>query len=157
MVAGCSTSRCHVNELVETPETRQSIIDAEHLRLLSIAHYITGGLAILFASMFIFHFVIFFVLGSDPNFFPPPKPGQPPFPDQAFRMMGAAIGIFILLGWSFGALTIYVGRCIKRRAHRGLSLTVACLNLIFLPLGTLLGVASLMVLTRSTVKASYDV
>ena len=125
--------------------------------MLALGHYITGGLCILFASMFIFHFVIFFVLASDPQFFPPPSPGHPAPPDGMFRIMGGAIGIFILLGWTFGGLTIFVGRCIKRRVRRSLSLIVACLNLLFLPVGTLLGVASLMVLTRSSVKRAYEV
>ena len=144
-----------MNETI-APQTRQSIIDAEHLRLLAVAHYVSGGLTILFSSLFIFHFLIFFVIGSDPNLMPPPKPGHNQAADQVFRMMGAIIGVFILLGWSFGALTIYVGNSIKRRARRPLSLVVACLNLVFLPVGTLLGVASLIVLTRSSVKQLYD-
>ena len=37
--------------------TMQWVRDDEHLRLLSIFHYIVGGLAILFSSFFIFHVV----------------------------------------------------------------------------------------------------
>ena len=142
---------------VEAPaDMRQSIIDEEHLRLLSLGHYITGGLCVLFASMFIIHFVMLVVMASDPNFFPPPKPGQPGPPDGAFRIFGIVIGVFILLGWTFGGLTIYVGRCIKRRGRRSLSLVMACLNLLFIPVGTILGVASIMVLTRPSVKRAYE-
>jgi hypothetical protein len=145
-----------MNNVAISAEARQAIIDEEQLRLLSIAHYITGGLCILFASMFIFHFVFFFVLAGDPHFFPPPKPGYPAPPEAIFRVMGAVLGVFILLGWAFGALTIYVGRCIKRRAKRGLTLVVACVNLLFIPVGTLMGVATIMVLSRSSVKGTYE-
>lgn len=137
-------------------EARQQVIDEEHLRLLSIGHYVTGGLCILFASMFIFHFVVFFVMASDPNFFPPPKPGHPQPPDAMFHVMGTMIGIFILLGWTFGGLTIYAGRCIKRRVNRAFSLVMACINLLFLPVGTLLGVATVMVLSKPSVKRMYE-
>lgn len=145
-----------MNSLAVSAEARQAIIDEEHLRLLSIGHYVTGGLCILFASMFILHFVMFFVMAGDPSFFPPPKPGQPGPPEGMFRAMGAMIGIFILLGWTFGGLTIYVGRCIKRRVRRGLSLVIACVNLLFIPVGTLLGVATVMVLSRASVKRAYE-
>ena len=136
--------------------SRQAIIDEEQLRLLSIGHYITGGLCILFASFFIFHFVFLFVLAGDPGFLPPPKTGNPAPPDGFFRLLGGIVGLFILLGWSFGALTIFVGRCIARGARRGLSLVVACVNLMFMPLGTLLGVATIMVLSRASVRKLYD-
>ena len=144
---------------IEVPtEARQAIIDEEHMRLLSIAHYIVGTLCILFASMFIFHFIIFFVMAGNPQFFPPPSPGHPGGPPEAVaRIMGGIVGIFILLGWAFGGLTIYVGRCIKRRVKRGLTLVVAWLNLLLLPVGTLLGISTIMVLSRSSVKRAYEV
>ena len=146
-----------MNNVAVSAEARQTIIDEEHLRLLAIGHYVTGGLCILFASMFIFHFVFFFVMAGDPGFFPPPRPGQPARPEGMFRVMGGVLGLFILLGWAFGGLTIYVGRCIRNRVKRGLSLVVACVNLLFLPAGTLLGVATIMVLSRSSVRSAYEV
>jgi hypothetical protein len=152
-----SVVKPHMNSDAVSDEARKAILDEEHLRLLSIGHYIAGGLCILFASIFIFHFVMFFFVASNPQFFPPVQPGHPGPPQGLFRAMGAVIGVFILLGWTFGGLTIYVGRCIKRRVKRGLSLVIACVNLLFIPVGTLLGVASLMVLTRSSVKKGYEV
>jgi hypothetical protein len=71
--------------------------------------------------------------------------------------MGALIGLLILVGWAVGGLTIYVGRCIKRRVGRTVSLVMACVHLVFMPVGTLLGVATIMVLTRASVKKAYDV
>jgi nitrate reductase gamma subunit len=145
-----------MNSVAVSPETRQSIIDEEQLRLLVIGHYICGALEILFASMFIFHFVLMVFMASDPQFFPQ-QPNQQAPPEGMFLAFGVFLGIFILLGWAFGGLTIYAGRCIKRRTNRTRSLIVACLNLLFLPVGTILGIASIMVLTRPSVKSAYEV
>jgi hypothetical protein len=50
-------------------EMREQIIDEEHLRLLTIGHYIAGGTHIAFASLFIFHFVFMLVAASHPEMF----------------------------------------------------------------------------------------
>lgn len=136
--------------MAATPLERSAIIDEEHLRLLALGHVIDGVLVILFSSMFLLHVAMFLFMPF------PVEQGVDAPPDGMFRLMGAVLGVFVLLGWAFGALTIYSGRCIKRRMKRNLSLVVACLNLLFLPVGTLLGVASLMVLTRPSVRALYE-
>jgi nitrate reductase gamma subunit len=146
-----------MNTAAVEPEARQAIVDEEQLRLLSIAHYIDGGLCIAFFSMFIFHFVFFLFIGSNPQFFPAPGANHPGPPEGMFQVLSAILGVIILLGWAFGGLTIFVGRCIKRRVKRGLTLVVACVNLVFLPRGTLLGVATIIVLSRSSVKRAYGV
>jgi hypothetical protein len=114
-----------------------------------LGHYIVGTLVILFASMFILHFLMFVFMP-----FPAGEGADAP-PEGFLRIMGLVFGLFILLGWTFGALTLFAGRCLKRRSRRAFVITMACLNLLFLPLGTLLGVATLMVLTRPSVKAAY--
>ncbi len=105
---------------MEIPQqARQRIIDEEHLRLLSIGHYIVGGLCIAFASIFIFHFAFLTVMAANPDFFAGPSGHHSAPPDGVMRVFAIVIGLFILAGWTFGGLTIYVGRCIKRRTHRG--------------------------------------
>jgi hypothetical protein len=140
----------------EAPEqSREEIIDEEHLRLLTIGHYITGGLCIAFASIFIFHFVFIALMAANPDLFSTPSGQQVAPPDGVMRVFAIVIGLFILAGWSFGGLTIYVGRCIKHRARRTLTFVVACLNTIFIPVGTVLGVSTLIVLSRPSVKRLY--
>ena len=106
-----------MNSVPISDEVRSSIIDAEHLRLLSLGHYIVGGLEILFSSIFIFHFVMFFFVASDPQFFPPPETGAARATAGNVPSHGRSDRTAILAGWTFGALTIYVGRSIKR-AHK---------------------------------------
>lgn len=141
---------------MEIPQqARDDIIDEEHLRLLSIGHYITGGICIAFASLFIFHFVFILVAALNPEMFA--GPGQSPQgpPDGVFKIFAVVIGMVILAGWTFGGLTIYAGHCIKRRVRRTLTFVMACLNTMFIPFGTVLGVFTLIVLSRPNVKRLY--
>jgi len=134
-------------------DVRDEIIDAEHLRLLSIAHYVDGILCIVFASFFILHFVLFAVMASNPEWM---AHGKSAPPDGLFKLFTAILGVFIIAGWTLGALTIYAGRCIRRRARRTFTFVMACINLVFIPIGTALGVCTLLVLTRPSVKRLYE-
>lgn len=131
---------------------RQQIIDEEHLRLLSVGYYIAGGLHIAFASIFIIHFAFFVFAASNPDLFPPGNGGPP---DAIFHVFAWVIGTFILLGWTFGALTIYAGRGIKYRSRRTFALVMAALNTVAIPVGTIVGVCGLIVLSRISVKRLY--
>jgi hypothetical protein len=77
---------------------------------------------------------------------PAPKPVNQGPPVIMFRIFAAVIGVIILLGWTFSALTIYAGRCVQKRNHRVFILVMAGLNCILIPWGTLLGIATFTVL-----------
>ena len=134
---------------------REQIIDEEHLRLLSIGFYIAGGLHVAFASMFIFHFIFFAAFAANPDMFPPGAQGNAVAPDAFFHVFLWVFGTFILMGWLFGALTIYAGRCVKSRSRRTLSMVMAALNTLAIPVGTIIGVCRLLVLSRASIKRLY--
>jgi hypothetical protein len=52
----------------------------------------------------------------------------------------------MLLGWTFGALTLYAGRSIQKRRHKALIYVMAAFNCMFIPYGTLLGVFTFIIL-----------
>jgi hypothetical protein len=142
---------------MDTPrDERERIIDEEHLRLLSIACYIAGGLHIAFASIFIFHFVFLVVFASHPGMMSPAPQGRGGPPEAMFYVFAWGLGIVILLGWLFGGMTIYAGRCIKARSRRAFSMVMAALNTLAMPVGTIVGVCGLMVLSRASVKQRYE-
>ncbi len=134
-------------------------IDREHLNLLSIFHFIVGAITILFSSIFIFHMVFMLVLAFNPEAFPgPPKvEGRPPqeFPFVLGLMMAIMTGCFVLTGWVLGGLTIYSGICLRRQRRRILSLVVAAIQCMFVPFGTVLGVFTIVVLMRDSVRRLY--
>jgi hypothetical protein len=97
--------------------------DEEHLRLLSIFHYIVGGLAGLFALFPIFHLILGLVFILAPEAFASKDEEPPPaFLGWFFVVFAAA---FILLGWIFAVFVIVTGRFLARHKHRLFCLVLA--------------------------------
>ena len=155
----CQTSRCLLvsnsgitSIMVSAPPIQQPNADIEHLKLLSIFHYVVGGMAVLFACFPIIHLVLglFFILA-------PEKMGQgsnqpPEFLGWFFVIFASC---FILIGWTVGALILTAGRFIARRKHYTFCFVIACLECLFMPFGTVLGVFTILVLNRPTVKEMF--
>jgi hypothetical protein len=130
--------------------------DAEHLRLLALFHYIGGGMIALFASFGLLHVGFGIMMLVNPNAFPSQGPSAPPPPPFMGWMMLIMGSVIVLLGWSAGAATIVSGRLISRRRAWLFSMIVAGLNCLWMPIGTILGVFTFIVLLRPTVKAAYE-
>lgn len=128
--------------------------DEEHLRYLQIGHYIIGGITALFSCMFIFHVVMGIVFVVSPDSFPDHGgKGPPPGFGWIFVVMG---GMAVLVGWTIAGLLITAGRMIGRRRRHTFCFIVAALACLMMPFGTVLGVFSLMVLNRPTVKLLFE-
>jgi hypothetical protein len=123
--------------------------DLEHLNLLSIFHYVVAGLTALFGC---FPFIHFFVgLGIATGAFDD-TPGEA-------RLLGVGLmvfaGLFILSGWALAASMFMTGRFLARRTHHTFCLAVAGIECIFMPFGTVLGVFTIIVLMRESVKVLF--
>jgi len=125
----------------------------EHLRLLSVFHYVVGGLAALFSMIPIIHLTIGTLMVS----------GK--LADQAKDAAPlAAIGwvmiviatVIILMGLTFAVCLILAGRNLARRTHYTFCLVMAAISCIFMPFGTVLGVLTLLVLMRDGVRDLFD-
>ncbi|MFZ5895051.1 MAG: hypothetical protein ACOY0T_28585 [Myxococcota bacterium] len=66
------------------------------------------------------------------------------------------MGAVTFLVWVKAGLVLFSGLSLRRGKHRTLSQVVAALCCLNVPLGTLLGVFTLMVLARPSVRAGYD-
>ena len=130
----------------------QQIIDNEHLTLLSIFHYVVGGMAAFFACIPILHLVsgLLFILA-------PEKFGHGSNQPAAFLgwLFVVFASIFILLGWIFAVLVLVAGRFIARRKHYTFCLVMACVECLLMPFGTVLGVFTIWVLNRQSVKGLF--
>ena len=134
----------------------QEIIDGEHLKLLSVFHYVKGALNILTSSFFIFHlvfFALFSKLAESPEF--AGEEFWSEFPFAIFTVFTIFFGVFILFGITFGILQILSGLSLKKRKNRIFSFIIAIVELIFVPYGTILGVLTIIVLQRDSVKNLY--
>jgi hypothetical protein len=133
--------------------TAQEIVDGEHLRVLAIVHYVFGALQALLSCILIVHFVLGLVLAIAPHV---QRDGGGQGPPAWFGLaLSAFAGCLMVAGWLFGGLTIYSGLCLKRRKHRSFSLVMAVINCLSIPFGTVLGVFTVLVLTRESVRNLY--
>lgn len=62
---------------------------------------------------------------------------------------------FFIVGQAISISVIVSGRFIKRRTRYKFSFVLACIACIFVPFGTVLGVFTIIVLSRDAVKAKY--
>ncbi len=127
--------------------------DREHLRLLSIFHYVYGGMVGLFSCFPILHVTVGIALASGAIPVPKNQPQIPAFAGWIFIVAGS---LFIIVGWTIAGLTIYAGRCLARRKNYILCLIVAGLECLFVPQGSVLGVCTLLVLLRPSVKPLFE-
>ncbi len=133
---------------------RQQIIDEEHLKMLSIFYYVLGGVNALLACIPFIHVTIGLVLlsiGSSTHIGAGDKP--PAIIGLLLVIIGGAV---ILLGWTLAALKIYAGYCISKRKKRIFCLVIAAISCLGIPIGTVLGVFTFIVLMRPSVKDLYS-
>jgi hypothetical protein len=126
--------------------------DLEHLRILSIFHYVVGGLTALFASFPIIHLAIGIFLIVAPEKIE--SGGEPPLEvvGWLFTLVG---GAFVIIGWAIALCIIVVGRFLARRRHYLFCLIIAGVECIFMPFGTVLGIFTIIVLSRESVKEMF--
>jgi hypothetical protein len=133
--------------------------DQEHLRLLALFHYILAGLAAVMACIPIFNMAVGFMFLTQPDFFKGP-PNQPPPPPEVFKTMGLVMigfsAAMIILGLLFAFCLFMSGKNLSRRRNYTFCLIIAGISCLCVPLGTVLGVFTLVVLLRPTVKTLFE-
>ena len=132
-----------------TEQERQSIVDGEHLKLLSIAYWVWGGIlaaySLFIAAYFLFIGFIFAAI---------PEGGDAPPAFFGWIFVVVAVAMLVIIGGIAG-LQIANGFWIRRRTHRVASMVVAGFTCASIPMGTMLGVFSFLVLARPSVRELY--
>ena len=129
--------------------------DESHLNTLAICHFIYSGMLALFGLFGLIYVVFGVILATASLSGGGGGPGGPP--PAAIGGVVAAIGGFITLFlWAKAGCVLYSGMSIKKRQRRTFSFVIACICCMNIPLGTALGVFTLVVLSRQSVKAIYD-
>jgi hypothetical protein len=135
----------------------QRAIDADHLNLLSIFHFVGAGLACLGMLFLMAHFAFMHFMFMNPTFWQNQK--QPPPPPQFFQMFNVFIWFYLFAGlWLLASviLNIISGICLRMRKCRTFSIVVSGLNCVHIPLGTILGIFTIVVLARDSVRELYE-
>jgi hypothetical protein len=124
--------------------------DEEHLRLLSIFHYVVAGIIALFSCIPLIHFFVGLAMATGAL-------DDQPAEIQMFGIFFMLFaGAFILGGWATAALVFIAGRNLAAHTRYTYCLVMAGVECIFMPFGTVLGVFTIIVLVRESVKRLFE-
>lgn len=133
----------------------EQAIDVEHVRLLAVFHYVVGGFTIAMSCMFLLHFVFGLIMMAS---------GMAIEGEGSARLAGASLGGLVamigltcaVVGWIYGGLTVYTGRCLQKYKHRTFTLVMSVLNCLQVPWGLVLGLLTIKVLLKDHVRECFE-
>jgi hypothetical protein len=131
----------------------QADIDSQHLKALSICHYVMAGLSALFSSIYLAIGIMFVASASTMS-----GGSGPPPPEFMGWLFVFIAGCAMLIGWTYAVLILLAGRFLAQRKHHLFCLIMAGVSCaVSVPIGTVLGVFTLIVLLRPSVKELFQV
>ena len=81
-------------------------------------------------------------------------------PPEALQFVGLVVAmvamLIILTGWGMAVCILFAGRFLSRRRHYTFCLIMAALSCMITPFGTVLGVFTIVVLMRPSVKLLFE-
>ena len=129
--------------------------DKEHLRLLAIFHYVVAGLAALFSFFPLLYTTIgtIFIFAARHG---TAKPGEE-LPPEFLGWIFAAIGsVLFLIGIAMAICILIAGQSLALCKRYWFALVMACIECVFIPFGTILGVFTIVVLSRESVRGLFS-
>lgn len=133
----------------------QRIADADHLRLLSIFHFVGAGFALLGLGFLAMHYLFFHAFFANPEMWRNQKGAVLP-PREFFAMFKWFYVVFGVWLVASGIVNLFSGLFIAQRKNRVFSLVVAGIDFIYIPFGAVLGVFTFIVLLRPSVREIYE-
>jgi Na+-driven multidrug efflux pump len=120
----------------------------------AIFHSIGAGLGLLGILFLLGHCAIMHAVFTNPKFLENQKKNPPP--EQIFAIFN---WFYVVMGVWFvgsGILNVISGLCLRARKGRTFSLVVTSINCLHIPLGTVLGVFTIVVLLRDSVRELHE-
>lgn len=131
--------------------------DLQHIQILSIFHFIVAGIAALFSCFPILHLMVGISMLTGGIFGEPGYVQSEPFPFALFGLVFTLIPAAIILsGWAFAICLALAGYFLIKKQHYTFCLVMAGISCIFTPFGTVLGIFTIIVLMRTSVKALFN-
>jgi hypothetical protein len=133
-------------------QARQQILDDENLRLLRICYFIAAGLTTV-TSIFVLLYMLMFTfiftrIGARPGMNMPPA-----FIGSIFGVIGV---VLFLLMIGMAVMHCLTAMRLTEKRSRIFCMVVAVITCMSIPMGTLLGIWTLLVLSRPTVKQAFE-
>lgn len=126
--------------------------DLEHLKILSIFHYVVAGLVALFACIPLIHLAVGVAMAAGWK----DMGDQDPMAHWMGWFFIVIASVLIASGWAFATCIALAGRFLSQRRRYTFCLVVAGISCMFFPFGTALGVFTLILLLREHVKAEFE-
>lgn len=136
---------------------RQSVIDEEHLKLLSLGYMISAATTAFFSLFGLMYMVIGIMMSA----IIPHKPEVAAQPGQEFPasvgwiFAGIGLAVFLVM-IILAAAKLRAAFCIKNRKSRTFCMVMAGISCLEIPYGTVLGVLSFIVLGRDSVTRLFN-
>jgi hypothetical protein len=129
--------------------------DTEQLNLLSIFHYVVAGLAALFSFFPLLYTTIgiIFIFAARHGTAKPGEDLPPEFLGWIFAVLGS---LLFLMGVAMAISILIAGRSLALRKRYSFALVMACIECLFVPFGTILGVFTIVVLSRESVRELFS-
>lgn len=126
--------------------------DLEYLKWLSLFHYIGSALSFLFSGLIILQSYGTYEEAKEIA----AKNNNPSFVDSVGMMIFIFTVVYLAVELARIVCTILVGYFLQQRKHRIFCIIISGINCAFFPLGTVLGVFTLIVLFRELVKGLFS-
>jgi hypothetical protein len=129
--------------------------DTEQLNLLSIFHYVVAGLAALFSFFPLLYTTVgaIFIFAARHGTAKPGEDLPPEFLGWIFAVLGS---LLFLTGIAMAICILIAGRSLALRKRYTFVLVMACIECLFIPFGTILGVFTIVVLSRESVRGLFS-
>ena len=129
--------------------------DKQHLQLLAIFHYVVAGLAALFSFFPLLYTTVgvIFIFAARHGTAKPGEDLPPEFLGWIFAVLGS---VLFLIGIAMAICILIAGRSLALRKRYSFALVMACIECLFLPFGTILGVFTIIVLSRESVRGLFS-
>lgn len=129
--------------------------DKEHLQLLAIFHYVVAGLAALFSFFPLLYTTVgaIFIFAARHGTAKPGEELPPEFLGWIFAVIGA---VLFLIGIAMAICILIAGRSLALCRRYSFALVMACIECLFIPFGTVLGVLTILVLSRESVRRLFS-
>lgn len=128
--------------------------DDGHLRTLKICHYVMAGLSVLGIGFIGMHYAFMNMIFSNPEIMENARDAA--FAENFFAVFKWFYLLGIVYAVALGIGNLFSAIFIKTRRNRVFSFIVSGLNCLNMPLGTLLGVFTIIVLSRPSVQDAYN-
>lgn len=123
--------------------------DVEHLRMLAIFHAVLGAFTGLFSLLPLMHLTVGIMMVT----------GRLEHPDAGMAMAGwmfiGVASVFIACGLGLAVSMFLTARYLRQRRRHLFCLVVAALECMIMPFGTVLGVFTLIALTKPQIRALF--